>query len=91
MKTLIASIVIAASTLLCSAKEEKKEVYKDVVEFCNTATQKEITEVKGFGNVLASRLIEARPFKHSSDVRKVKGIGEVKFLALVKHTDERAE
>jgi len=48
----------------------------------NTASQKELTTLKGVGNKIAIRIIEyrkAHPFKKIEDLMNVKGIGEKVF------------
>ena len=48
----------------------------------NTATVMQLENVRGIGPVLAGRIIAARPFKSSDDLRKVKGIGPKKYAQL---------
>ena len=48
----------------------------------NTATTKELENLRGIGPVLAGRIIAARPFKTADDLRKVKGIGPKKYAQL---------
>jgi endonuclease YncB( thermonuclease family) len=48
----------------------------------NTATATELENIRGIGPVLAGRIIAARPFKSSDDLRKVKGIGPKKYAQL---------
>jgi len=48
----------------------------------NTATAAELENIRGIGPVLAGRIIAARPFKTSDDLRKVKGIGPKKYEQL---------
>ncbi len=49
----------------------------------NKATADELTEIKGIGTELASRIVSYRetngPFKSINDLTKVKGIGEKKL------------
>ena len=48
----------------------------------NAASQAELENISGIGPVLAERIIAARPFKTADDLRKVNGIGEVKFAKI---------
>jgi DNA uptake protein ComE-like DNA-binding protein len=89
LKTTI--LLLAFSSLSQAEDVQPVEQLSHVVEFANTATSKQIQEVKGYGKVMAGRVIAARPFKHSKDVRAIKGIGKVKFAALVAYCDESAE
>ena len=45
----------------------------------NSATEKELTTVPGIGQVLAARIIAARPFRSADDLKQVSGIGEKKY------------
>jgi competence ComEA-like helix-hairpin-helix protein len=42
----------------------------------NTATQQQLESVAGVGPVLASRIIEGRPYRSVDDLVRVSGIGE---------------
>jgi competence ComEA-like helix-hairpin-helix protein len=48
----------------------------------NTATSEQLQDVPGIGNVLAGRIIAARPFKSADELGRVKGIGKVKYEEL---------
>ncbi|PYI90310.1 MAG: hypothetical protein DMF03_05210 [Verrucomicrobia bacterium] len=48
----------------------------------NTASQAELENIAGIGPVIAQRIIAARPFKSADDLRKVKGIGDKKYLKI---------
>ena len=93
MKLLLlkATILLLSFSTLSQADTKPVEELSHVVEFANTATSKQIQEIKGYGKVMAGRVIAARPFKHSKDVRAIKGIGKVKFAAFVAYCDESAE
>jgi competence ComEA-like helix-hairpin-helix protein len=45
----------------------------------NTASEAELENLRGIGPVMAERIMAARPFRNADDLRKVKGIGEVKY------------
>ena len=48
----------------------------------NTATEKELTTVRGIGHVMAARIIAARPFRSADDLKRVSGIGEKKYAQI---------
>jgi len=52
----------------------------------NLASQSELTDLPGIGNVLASRIVDHRrqhgDFKRIEDIRNVSGIGEKRFEAI---------
>jgi competence ComEA-like helix-hairpin-helix protein len=48
----------------------------------NTATIEEIMLLPGVGEVLAERIVEARPYKSVEDLRRVPGIGDKVFARL---------
>jgi len=48
----------------------------------NKATPEELESIPGIGSTLANRIIAARPFKSTDELRKVKGIGERKYAAI---------
>ena len=48
----------------------------------NTATEKELTTVPGIGQVMAARIIAARPFQSADDLKRVSGIGEKKYAQI---------
>jgi DNA uptake protein ComE-like DNA-binding protein/endonuclease YncB( thermonuclease family) len=48
----------------------------------NTATAEQLMALNGIGPVLASRIIEARPYKNSNELQKAKGIGPKKYEAI---------
>jgi competence ComEA-like helix-hairpin-helix protein len=48
----------------------------------NTATEKELKMIPGVGQVMASRIIAARPFRSADDLKKVSGIGDKKFAKI---------
>jgi DNA uptake protein ComE-like DNA-binding protein len=48
----------------------------------NSASKKALQDIPGIGNVLAERIIGARPFKSADDLRHVKGIGDRKYQKL---------
>jgi len=50
----------------------------------NTASAAELENIRGIGQTLAERIIEARPFKSADDLQKVKGIGTGKKYAQIR-------
>jgi len=48
----------------------------------NTATEKELKMIPGVGQVMASRIIAARPFRSADDLKKVNGIGDKKYAKI---------
>jgi len=48
----------------------------------NQASADEIASLPGIGPVLAGRIVEARPFTDTLDLRRVRGIGPVKLSAI---------
>ena len=48
----------------------------------NTATEKELKMIPGVGPVMASRIIAARPFRSADDLKKVDGIGDIKYVKI---------
>ena len=48
----------------------------------NSATEKELTTVPGIGQVMAARIIAARPFRSADDLKRVSGIGEKKYAQI---------
>lgn len=48
----------------------------------NTATSRELRTLPGIGELLAQRIIAARPFRRLSDLRKVKGIDRTRYQRL---------
>ena len=60
--------------------EASEEVASEEKININTATQEELTQLKGIGESLAQRIIEYReqhgPFEKLEDILKVKGVGD---------------
>jgi DNA uptake protein ComE-like DNA-binding protein len=48
----------------------------------NTATEKELKMIPGVGQVMASRIIAARPFRSADDLKKLNGIGDKKYAKI---------
>jgi competence ComEA-like helix-hairpin-helix protein len=48
----------------------------------NPASMEALQNIPGIGNVLAGRIIDARPFRTADDLRQVKGIGDKKYEKL---------
>lgn len=66
--------------------EVKKSHAKEKIELgridINTATEKELKMIPGVGSVMASRIIAARPFRSADDLKKVSGIGDIKYVKI---------
>jgi DNA uptake protein ComE-like DNA-binding protein len=66
--------------------EAKKSHAKEKIELgridINTATEKELKMIPGVGPVMASRIIAARPFRSADDLKKVNGIGDMKYAKI---------
>jgi DNA uptake protein ComE-like DNA-binding protein len=64
----------------------KKSHAKEKIELgridINTATEKELKMIPGIGPVIASRIIAARPFRSADDLKKVNGIGDMKYAKI---------
>ena len=46
----------------------------------NTATEKELKSIPDIGTAMARKIIAARPFKSADELKKVKGIGQKKYV-----------
>ena len=64
------------------APVEKKQATADAPLDLNTAPLAELTRLPGVGPVLASRIVEARPYASVDDVRRVRGVGRSKLARL---------
>ncbi len=53
----------------------------------NTATEDQLKNLPGIGEVMAQRIIAARPFATADDLRKVKGIGPKRYEKLRPYFD----
>jgi DNA uptake protein ComE-like DNA-binding protein len=66
-----------------SPAEAKKPHAKEKIALgridINTATEKELRLITGIGQVMARRIIDARPFRSADDLKKVNGIGDKKY------------
>lgn len=51
------------------------EAKQKQLDYINTATEKELEDIKGIGPVLAGRIIAGRPWKNVDELIDVKGIG----------------
>jgi hypothetical protein len=58
---------------------EKKRSATDVRIDLNTAPLDELTRLPGVGPVLASRIVDARPYASVDDIRRVRGVGRSKL------------
>ncbi len=63
----------------------KTPVPKDFVLDPNTAARDDLIKLPGVGEILAYRIIEARPYKTTDDLLLVFGIGKVKLEKLKPH------
>lgn len=48
----------------------------------DTATEKELTTVPGIGDVMAARIIAARPLRSADDLKRVSGIADKKYAKM---------
>jgi DNA uptake protein ComE-like DNA-binding protein len=66
--------------------EPKQSHAKEKIELgridINTATEKELKMIPGVGQVMAFRIIAARPFRSADDLKKVNGIGDKKYAKI---------
>src|SRR5439155_372289 len=77
--TPFATPVFRPSSTTVGPVEVKKSHAKEKIEpgriDINAATEKELKMIPGVGQVMASRIIAARPFRSADDLKKVSGIG----------------
>ena len=86
------TIALLLATALCACGETTKEtknpdVRPDVTQWANEATADQLQEVKGIGEVIAARIVAARPHKDVQSVLDVKGIGEVIAARIIAHVE----
>lgn len=55
----------------------------------NTAARDELLKLPGIGEVIANRIIEARPFRSIEDLKRVHGIGEATLERIRPHVEIR--
>ena len=76
----------AASISSSSSRKTKTEKAREKIATgkldINTATEKELRIIPGIGPVMAARIIAARPFKSADDLKKVNGIGDIKYAKI---------
>jgi competence protein ComEA len=58
---------------------EKKRMAPDARIDLNTAPLDDLTRLPGVGPVLASRIVDARPYASVDDMRRVRGVGRSKL------------
>jgi len=84
--TPLATPVFRPSSTPVDPVEVKKSHAKEKIEpgriDINTATEKELKMIPGVGQVMASRIIAARPFRSADDLKKVNGIGDKKYAKI---------
>jgi competence ComEA-like helix-hairpin-helix protein len=84
--TPFATPVFRPSSTTVAPVEVKKSHAKEKIEpgriDINTATEKELKMIPGVGQVMASRIIAARPFRSADDLKKVNGIGDKKYAKI---------
>jgi len=84
--TPFATPVFRPSSTTVGPVEVKKSHAKEKIEpgriDINTATEKELKMIPGVGQVMASRIIAARPFRSADDLKKVSGIGDKKYAKI---------
>ncbi|HEX3601235.1 MAG TPA: helix-hairpin-helix domain-containing protein [Lacipirellulaceae bacterium] len=81
-----ATPVFRSSSTTVGPVEVKKSHAKEKIEpgriDVNIATERELKMIPGVGPVLASRIIAARPFRSTDDLKKVNGIGDKKYAKI---------
>ena len=84
--TPFATPVFRPSSTTVGPVEVKKSHAKEKIEpgriDINAATEKELKMIPGVGQVMASRIIAARPFRSADDLKKVSGIGDKKYAKI---------
>ena len=80
-----------SQSLSLLAVEEKDLKMNNLLEFLNSATKEQLSEVSGIGEGLAEKIISARPFEEVEDSLNVKGFGKNLLARLEKTYTDRVE
>ena len=70
---------------------DRQPLASDELLDLNTSPRDDLMRLPGVGEVLANRIIEDRPYKKMSDLKKVEGIGDGKLESMLPHLKQLAE
>ena len=82
-------VVAAVPSVPDAGKMSDAGVGKKALININTASKVDLMKLPGIGEVYADRIIAARPFASSEDVKRVGGIGPKKFEAIAQRVEAK--